>query len=263
MLIKRVSLSAHGAEPGGAILRLADISARRNAEQAREEALEFLSHDMRAPQAAILTLLEAAEANPAAPFPLERLRAYAAHALKLADDFVELARLATLTPQRALVDLAGVFEEAIDGVYASARAKCVTVALDAPGSLPPIAADPWLLIRAIGNLLDNAVKYSPAGAIVRCSLSVAAGATATDLTIIGMIADSGPGIPAERLAGLFKRFGSKDIAMVRSAGLGLAFASRAVSLMGGTITCESSSAGTTFCLKFPAQDLSGWTGPPE
>ncbi len=257
MLIKRVSLSAHGAEPGGAILRLADISARRNAELAREEALEFLSHDLRAPQASILTLLDAAEANPAAPLPLARIRGYAARSLKLADDFVQLARLATLTPQREPVDLAGVFEEAIDGVYASARAKRVSVTLDAPNSLPPIAADAWLLIRAVGNLLDNAVKYSPPDAIVRCSLSVVPGATAAEQAIVCTIADSGPGIPAERLAALFKRFGTKDTATDRSAGLGLAFASNAVRLLDGTIQCDSSSAGTTFCLTFPAQNLPG------
>ena len=252
MLTKFSSLNADDGKGVGSIVRLADISERRNSERERDETLEFLSHDMRAPAVGIMTVLETA-APPENMLPVvERIRNYARNSLKLADDFVQLARLTSLSPEHELIDLKGVFEEAIDGSFDMARKKNVVVPLDAPDDLPPILGDSWLLTRAIGNLLDNAVKYSPLGEIVSCKIEVTPKHDASPTTICCSVSDRGPGIPAERMAALFARFGARDVSVGLSAGLGLAFVKKSVELLNGQITCDTSEVGTIFSLTFTA-----------
>jgi CHASE2 domain-containing sensor protein/signal transduction histidine kinase len=246
MLAKTAPFSADVEGAAGSIVRFADITARRRAERERDEALEFLSHDLRSPQAAILTTLETAPAAGDIQPALARIRRYAQRTLKLADDFVQLARLATITPRRDLVDLTGIFDEAIDGLYDQSVAGRVTLSLEVADELAPILADAALLIRAVSNLLDNAVKYSPPDSPVDCRI-VQDGAA----QLVATIADGGPGIPPERLAALFERFGPNDPGAGLSAGLGLAFVKRVVELHGGKIACQSDSTGTTFKLIFP------------
>ncbi|MEY4269255.1 MAG: hypothetical protein RLZZ58_471 [Pseudomonadota bacterium] len=248
MLINSAAFTAAGDARGGHIVRLADISDRRAAERARDEALEFLSHDMRAPQAGIVTLLDGANPDDM-PAILGRIRGHADRALKLADDFVQLAKLRTLTPERMLVDLRGVFEEAIDGVYDLARARGVTVRLTTPDELPPVMGDSGLLVRAVGNLIGNAVKYGKPGGAVDCALSI--GVAAGGPSLLCCIDDDGPGIPPDRMAALFERFGASDGSVGLSAGLGLAFVKRAVEMQAGTIACTSDAGGTRFRLAFP------------
>jgi signal transduction histidine kinase len=177
---------------------------------------------------------------------LDRIRVHATRSLKLADDFVQLARLATLVPRVDLIDLVGVFEEAIDGLYEISAMQHVALELDAPVDLPPISGDAALLVRAVGNLLDNAVKYSPPGSAVSCRIEFDGKSV-----ICCTVADTGPGIAPERLAALFARFGTNDAGVGLSAGLGLAFVKRAVELQGGAIACKTGASGTTFHLNFP------------
>lgn len=127
----------------------------------------------------------------------------------------------------------------------------VTVTLDAPDDLPALDADYALLVRALGNLIENAVKYSPDGGTVACRIGVDQVTGESPGAMIYTIADNGPGIPPERMADLFKRFGANDRSMSLSAGLGLAFVKKAVDLLGGTINCSSSCTGTTFRIALP------------
>lgn len=252
MLTKFSSLNAGDGKGVGSIVRLADISERRNSERERDETLEFLSHDMRAPAVGIMTVLETA-APPENMLPVvDRIRNYARVSLKLADDFVQLARLTSLSPEHELIDLKGVFEEAIDGSFDMACKKNVVVLLDALDDLPPILGDSWLLTRAIGNLLDNAVKYSPPDEIVSCKIEVTPKHNASPIRIYCSVSDRGPGIPAERMAALFARFGARDGSVGLSAGLGLAFVKKSVELLNGEITCDTSEVGTIFSLTFTA-----------
>ena len=198
-------------------------------------------------------MLATAKAQPDSPLPIERIRSYAAKSLKLADDFVQLARLSALAPKLEPVDPCGVFDEAIDGVFDRAASKHVTVTLDAPDDLPALDADYALLVRALGNLIENAVKYSPDGGTVACRVGVDQVTGESPGAMIYTIADNGPGIPPERMADLFKRFGANDRSMSLSAGLGLAFVKKAVDLLGGTINCSSSCTGTTFRIALPIE----------
>ena len=88
--------------------------------------------------------------------------------------------------------------------------------------------------------------------MVRCSIRLKERSEAATCDYLECtVADQGPGIPPERLAALFQRFGPNDPSKELSAGLGLAFVKRAVDLMGGSITLESATGGTTFVVAFP------------
>lgn len=252
MLVKIAPFSGSAVEHGATIVRLADITDRRDAERERDNALEFLSHDMRAPQASILTTLERASVPGDVQPVIDRVREYAARSLKLADDFVQLARLKKVAPRADLIDLAGVFQEAIDGLYDKAAARGVVIDLTVPQDLPPICGDSWMLVRAVGNLLDNAVKYGPEHGVVACEIEVAVRVANGGARIVGRIADKGPGIPAPRMEALFERFGPNNPGAGLSAGLGLAFVKQAVELHNGTMECTSSDTGTQFSLTFDA-----------
>mgnify|MGYP002078641057 FL=1 len=251
MLVREVGLGSPTASQS-TVLRMADISDRRASERERNEFLEFLSHDMRAPLARILGVLETARKNPAKDIPLERIADHTRTSLKLADDFVQLARLAALTPEKSLIDLRAIADEAVDRVYDAARSQQVRVTVEGLDEPPLIVGDPSLLMRAIANLLDNAIKYSPKSGVVRCSIQLKERTKVdTGDYLECAIADQGPGIPPERLAMLFARFGPNDPSRELSAGLGLAFVKRAVDLMGGSIALEPETKGTTFLLAFP------------
>ena len=151
------------------------------------------------------------------------------------------------------------------------------------GSLPPVQADPRLLRNAIDILLENALKYSPAGGTIRIRLEIvrdlldsgqnSAGALAgtpagsfpfkgTPNVLIICVEDSGIGIPREHLDRIFDRFHRVDTGLTREAsglGLGLSICKRIMELHGGSVWGESTvGEGSTFFLAFPLS-LSGET----
>jgi heavy metal sensor kinase len=114
----------------------------------------------------------------------------------------------------------------------------------------PVRAHPELLAQLLDNLLDNAVKYSPAGSPV--VVRVAARDGGTELAV----EDSGPGIAAEDLPHVFDPFfrsAAARSAGIRGVGLGLAIARRIATAMGATLTAESTVArGSRLAVRFPA-----------
>ena len=165
---------------------------------------------------------------------------------------VELAALTTLVSD--LVELARgeerklrVEEVQLDDLVAGAveRAKSRAPGATFVTSLSPtvVEADPVLLERAVLNLLDNAVKYSPPGAPIEV--------TVRDGEVV--VADHGPGVADEDVARIFDRFYRSAAARSKpGAGLGLAIVREAARAHGGDATVESSSRGASFRLTLPA-----------
>jgi two-component system sensor histidine kinase KdpD len=113
-----------------------------------------------------------------------------------------------------------------------------SVDLDIPESLPMVAVDPGLLERAVANIVENAVKYSPDGRRVAVSAS-----TLGDRVEVRVV-DSGPGVPDEakdRIFEPFQRHG--DAPRGSGVGLGLAVARGFVEAMGGTLGAEDTPGG--------------------
>jgi two-component system sensor histidine kinase MprB len=201
------------------------------------------SHELRTPLTAVRTnvdllregKLEQGEAHQA----LEEASAELSSLTTLVSDLVELAR----GEERVL----RVEEVQLDDLVAAAveRAKSRAPEATFVTALSPtvVNADPVLVERAVGNLLDNAVKYSPLGAPIEV--------TVRDGEVV--VADHGPGVAEEDIARIFDRFYRAATARAKpGAGLGLAIVREAAEAHGGTATVESGAGGAKFFLKLPA-----------
>lgn len=232
--IERSTGDAGGDLAGFSLMLLTDITEIRRAEVERRQMLEFLSHDMRSPQVAIMALSQGEDET-----RLKRIRALATQTMELADQFVQLARLAEVPLAMENADLAALAEEAVDRVWAQAQQAHCRVTCATPDEPVLVRCDPSVIARLLDNLLSNAVKYGGPAAHVAIE--------ARDGTGIAKVSDQGPGLPPERLENPFKRFGSmQSDGKSIGAGLGLAFVKAAVDRHAGTVTCDSSPLGTSF-----------------
>lgn len=231
----------------GWIIRVVDISPLKQAERHREEALQLLSHDMRAPQSAILSLLRGPETGVPKPIAT-RIENLATHTLQLAEDFVQLARAEAKPLTMEPIDLNDVTIDAADALWPTARARGIKVMVEGADDMPHMVdGDRQLLTRAVMNLVGNAIKYSDEGMVVRCVLEE------RDERIILAIVDQGIGMTEEERSRLFERFqqGSRE-----GIGLGLAFVRTVIGRHRGRIACDSTPRqGTTFTIDLRKSDF--------
>jgi signal transduction histidine kinase len=244
-----------GDEPTGWIVHLADVTPLVSAMRQREETLQLLSHDMRSPQSAILATLTHPEFQGAPAGLRQRIEAHARRTLEMADAFVRLAKAESARYALEAIDLGHVLQDAVDAVWPLAQAAGVKVDLAVGDHEYVVLADRGLLTRAIVNLLDNAVKFSPAGERVGCRLrsAVRNGSPA----VVCEIADRAGGMGQAELADLFRRFAPSRGSLRGSAGvgLGLALVQTVVARHGGDIACDSvEGCGTTFTIVLPIYD---------
>jgi signal transduction histidine kinase len=133
------------------------------------------------------------------------------------------------------VVLAELLRQCAEDQAAAAREKGVEMSVQARPGLS-VRADEWLLSRVVQNLLDNALKFTPAGG------SVALRAEPADGTVLLRVIDSGPGVPPESLPHLFDPYyqaAQRRAGKTRGTGLGLAFCRLALKAMGGNIRVTS------------------------
>lgn len=248
-LVAQADFEVEKSHEGGDILALREITDTRRREEEKREMLEFLSHDMRTPQVAIIGLSKRIAKEGAQEGLADRVRLQAERTLKLADDFVQIARLEEAELALEEGDLAALVDEACDRAYAAARAKRIRFDSHLPEEPLYAPIDASLIARMIDNLLGNAIKFSPEASTIRIALQSAptCGALLT-------IADEGPGLPPERHADPFARFGAHEGRAGPSVGLGLTFVKRVVDKHGGTISVHSASeGGTRFEVELPGQ----------
>lgn len=237
----------------GSIIALRDVTDLRRLDDERRQMLEFLSHDMRTPQAAIVGLTRRLPepGEPADPDMIRRIRLQAERTLKLADDFVQLARLEGTELQIDDADLAALVEEACDRAWSQAESKRITLEQDVPEEPCFAEVDASLIARLIDNLIGNAIKYCDAGSIVRVRLTAG-----SDEHFVLKVADNGPGLPETREADPFARFGSHSSGQGMhagpSVGLGLALVKKVVEAHRGSIEVQSAPGeGTAFTMTIP------------
>ena len=252
MLVTKSSMRPLYEEGAGTIYCLSDITAIREAERERKEMMEFLSHDMRSPQAAIVSLVDGKELT-ASSDTLSRIRRHAIQTLKLTEDFVQLARLEFVQLRTEEQNIVELLREAIDENYAQAKANSICITCSQVEDFQYIKADGSALVRALSNLISNAIKYAPKGSKVTCRIWSEMTKDQSTARVYCEIIDEGPGLPEQRLSDPFGRFGYRDETQAVGAGLGLAFVKRAVDLNKGKIECHSSAGeGTRFILSFEA-----------
>jgi two-component system sensor histidine kinase MprB len=225
---------------------------------AQRQLVADASHELRTPLTSLTTNLDLLQdgpgvADPQAPRLVEEARREAGNLSGLVDDLVDLARYGEQNRPRedTRLDLL-----AARVVQRAAERSSVQIDLQAQPCL--VHVDPTAVERALGNLLDNAVKWSPPGSVVR--VEVGNGQCA--------VSDAGPGIPAEDVPHIFERFyRSRTAHGLPGSGLGLAIVAQIAQANQGSIAVESSQSvpsGSIFTLTLPtSQSPSGDAGEPE
>jgi signal transduction histidine kinase len=226
------------------------------ANQAKDEFLAMVSHDLRAPLGAMLgwaVLLRKGKLDErSAARALETIEHSARSQAHLIEDLMDVSRIVAgkLRLDIRPVDIASVIEAAVNAVSPSAGAKDIQLRLWLDPTAGPVSGDPYRLEQVVCNLLSNAVKFTPAGGRVEVRLE----RTEADLRII--VSDTGKGINAESLPYIFDRFrqGKRLSAHARKGlGLGLTIVRHLVELHGGTVKAESrgEGQGATFTVILP------------
>jgi signal transduction histidine kinase len=239
------------------IEQLAAREAERDAaEQARRDLVAAVSHDLRTPLTSLQLLARAIDdgvlsVDGDSGEYLEEMSSHVGVLGTLVDDLFELTRLEAgdINWSMQRVQLGDLVEETVDAMRSQAAARRVAVEARVAGDLTPAEANPEKVQRVLFNLIQNAIRHTPADG----SVTVAAESNASDLVI--EVADTGEGIdPAER-GRIFEPFyrGGDESARTRrdSSGLGLAICRAIVEVHGGRIWLEDSQRGARIRFSLP------------
>jgi two-component system phosphate regulon sensor histidine kinase PhoR len=238
-----------------------DLSPLRRVEEMRADFIANASHELRTPLAALLgfveTLQGTAKDDPAAREKfLAIMQGQATRMARLIDDLLSLSRIELnehLQPDTP-VDLARIVRQVIDGLQTLARDRDVEIKVAAPQEPLIVLGDRDELIRALENLVENALKYGAAGKRIDITLTRAQTRVGTPEARVA-VRDFGPGIAPEHLPRLTERFYRVDIADSRAqggTGLGLALVKHVLNRHGGRLAIESTlGAGATFTMHLP------------
>jgi two-component system phosphate regulon sensor histidine kinase PhoR len=254
------------APPDAALLFFRDLTAARRLEHMRVDFVANASHELRTPLASLLGFVETLQ-GPARDDPvarekfLEIMRGQALRMTRLIEDLLSLSRVelkAHLRPDTPL-DLAAIVRQMVDTLSPLAREHGVEIVL-AVGEKPHIVlGDRDELLRAVENLIDNAVKYGEAGKRVEVALRRLDRGDGRPSEFELAVRDHGPGIPPEHLPRLTERFYRADVVESRQkggTGLGLAIVKHIVARHRGRLAIESEPGeGATFRIALPEAPL--------
>jgi two-component system phosphate regulon sensor histidine kinase PhoR len=240
---------------GDTLLVVRDVTEAKRAEAIRRDFVANASHELRTPVTAIRgaadTLLAGAlsDAEAARRF-VDIIARHADRLANLTRDLLDLSRLESgLWPMRfGEVAVQPVARAVLDLHADRAAARGVTLLQEVPAAFA-VRADARALEQVLVNLVDNAIKYSPAGGRVTVS---AAGAGAWGRV---RVQDTGPGVDPRHLPRLFERFYRADPGRSREqggTGLGLAIVKHLMQQQGGTVGVESGPGGSCFWIELPA-----------
>jgi signal transduction histidine kinase len=204
------------------------------------------AHELRSPIASLLAQLEVAAGDGVSGAVRTDVAAEVSRLSRLVDDLLTLATLdAAPAAHRLLIDL----DDLVFAELQRPRPR-PDVVVDVRGvSAARVQGDPQMLTRMVRNLLDNAQRHA------RSRVEVSLFATGGDATFV--VADDGPGIPAQRRSEVFDRFTRLDDARDRDAGgrgLGLAIVRDVVRDHHGSVTLEDNSPGARFVVRLPLVD---------
>jgi signal transduction histidine kinase len=222
--------------------------------QLRADFVSLVSHELRSPMAAVIGAARTLQdrwrmlsADQRESF-LALIGDETARLAELVGDVLDTSRIeaGTFSYRFEEVDLGRVVDEAVEA--AALAQQEVPVVASVRGVLPEIRGDRARLRQVLGNLIENAVKYSPEGGEVRVSATAANGAVQI------AVRDTGPGIPREQQGRIFEKFGRVDVpgASKPGTGLGLFIARSIAEAHGGSLGVSSGvEPGSTFTLTLP------------
>ncbi|MER3419370.1 MAG: PAS domain-containing sensor histidine kinase, partial [Chloroflexota bacterium] len=241
------------------LLILHDVTEVRRAEITRRDFVANVSHELRTPLAGIKAVVEtlrdgAIHDPPAAEEFLSRVDTEVDRLVQLVEELLQLARIESGAELvMAEVEPRDVLAGCVQRFAHMAERAGVTLILDLPPELPRLPADAARLDQAVGNLIHNAIKFTPPGGTVWVS-------AATDGAVLRIqVTDTGQGIDPADLPRIFERFYVADRARAgRGTGLGLAIVKHVARAHGGTVTAESTPGrGSTFTISLPLAGADG------
>ncbi len=226
----------------GAVLVLQDLSVLQRLGRARRDFVANISHELRTPLTSVRLLVESLQAGVVqspdeVDAVLQKMKTEVQALEQMAQELLDLAQIES---GKAIVKLVPIrlpqlVAETVERFETQASAKQQTLSTDIPATME-VLADGDLLSRALGNLLHNAIKFTPA----QGQIWVRARQQGADVLV--EVADTGPGIPPEDLPRVFERFFRGDRSRPSGAGgtgLGLAIAKHVIEAHGGRIWVES------------------------
>jgi len=238
-----------------------DLTPLRRVEEMRADFVANASHELRTPLAALLGFIEtlqgtAKDDTMARAKFLAIMQGQATRMARLIDDLLSLSRIelnAHLQPNTP-VDLGPMVRQVVDGLQTLARDRGVEINVAVPSDALIVLGDRDELIRALENLVENALKYGAVGK--RVDVAATRGQTQGGTAEARVaVRDYGPGIPSEHLPRLTERFYRVDVADSRAqggTGLGLALVKHVLNRHAGRLIIESTlGAGATFTMHLP------------
>ena len=229
----------------------------RGLDALKDDLVSMMVHDLKNPLSGIVGFLDVVQSNLRdrelgedalmALQASERLR-------EILDDILRVRMLESgaVRLHRELVAVDGLVRDAVTSLSGAAKARQVEIAFGLGNSGLNLAADRKLVLRAVENLLSNALKYSPSGAVVEAAVHQNGGEVAIE------VADRGAGIPDDLKRRLFEKFGSLEVVRGqarRGIGLGLYLVRLVVTAHGGrAVVRDREGGGTTFALLFPPSE---------
>jgi signal transduction histidine kinase/ActR/RegA family two-component response regulator len=224
------------------------------ATQAKDAFLAMLGHELRNPLAPIVTSLELLRRRGLAGTPEhEVISRQLRHVVRLVDDLLDVARISRgqMSLRREPLQLPSVLSRAVESTTPLLEQRRHTLELDVPASGLWVLGDADRLTQVVANLLTNAAKYTPPGGRIQVR------AREHDGGITLVVADNGPGLPADLLPRLFEPFVQGIRTLDRSQGglgIGLALVRSLVEAHGGRVEPHSDGPGrgSTFTLWLPS-----------
>ena len=244
-----------GAAPAGLVLVAHDTTQSVRYQELRKEFVANVSHELRTPLTVIKGFVETLQDG--AMNDAERSKQYLStigrhtdQLTNLVSDLLELSKLESQPelPRAVSVDIASCVRKAADLILPAAQRKGQTLTVEA-NRAPLVVGNPDYLERAIANLIDNAIKYTPEGGTIRVT------SKSTPTHVLVEVADNGIGIPPEDIPRIFERFYRVDRSRSREmggTGLGLSIVKHVAQVHGGAVEVTSAlGQGSTFRLKIP------------
>lgn len=221
----------------------------------RDQFLAMLGHELRNPLAAVVLALEQLEFEDIDHPALDIVRRQSANLERIVDDLLEVSRISrgVISFERERLDLVDLTRETVEAFTAIAEGEDLELSADLPDEQMWVEGDAVRLEQVLGNLLSNAVRYTPAGGRVEVSLEREGDAVTVT------VRDTGVGIPADKLDTIFDLFaqahgdsGQSDGGL----GLGLSLAHSIVEQHDGEIVARSDGEGkgSAFSVRLPAAE---------